>query len=219
LREKVLDGAESLAFNRAMQSPLREERPEPVPIHGQAIDDLRYIRRTMERAGAFTSISGWGLVATGATALVAAWIASRQPTAEAWLGTWLAEALVALGLSLWLSNRKARAARVPLLNVPGRRFLFAFAVPMVVGGLLTVAFSNGPIADRLAAIWLLLYGAGIASAGAFSVRIVPAMGTCFMLFGAAALFSPMAWGNAYLAAGFGGLHLVFGLSIARQHGG
>lgn len=200
-------------------SRLPEDRPDPVPIHGQAIDDLRYIRQTMERAGAFTAISGWGLVATGATALAAAWLASRQPTVEAWLGVWLAEALLALGLSLWSSSRKARAALIPLLNGPGRMFVFSFAIPMAVGALLTLGLFAGPFAGRLAAMWLLLYGAGIATGGAFSVRIVPAMGFAFMLLGAAALFSPVAWGNGYLAAGFGGLHLVFGLMIARQHGG
>jgi hypothetical protein len=200
-------------------SKLPEDRAEPVPIHGQAIDDLRYIRQTMERAGAFTAISGWGLVATGASALAAAWLAARQPTTEGWLGAWLAEALLALALSLWASTRKARAALVPLLNGPGRMFVFSFTVPMAVGALLTLAFFAGPFAGRLAAVWLLLYGAGIATGGAFSVRIVPAMGFCFMLLGAAALFSPMGWGNAYLAVGFGGLHLVFGLMIARQHGG
>ena len=204
-----------------MTAPSRQpqERIDPVPIHGQAISDLRYIRQTMERAGSFTAISGWGLVVIGATALVAAWLAGRQSTVEGWLGTWLAEALLALALSLGASSRKARAALVPLLNGPGRMFLFAFTVPMVVGALLTLAFFAGPLAGRLAAVWLLLYGAGIATGGAYSVRIVPAMGFCFLLFGAAALFSPMAWGNAYLAAGFGGLHLVFGLMIARQHGG
>ena len=200
-------------------STLPRERPQPLPLHGQAIDDLRYIRRTMERAGAFTAISGWGLVAVGATALGAALLASRQPSVEAWLGTWLAEAVLALIVSLWASNRKARAALVPLMNVPGRKFVFAFAVPMIVGALFTMAFHTGPLAGRLAAIWLLLYGAGIATGGAFSVRIVPAMGIAFMLLGAAALFSPIGWGNAYLAAGFGGFHLVFGLMIARQHGG
>lgn len=198
---------------------LPRERPDPVPIHGQAIDDLRYIRRTMERAGAFTAISGWGLVATGLTALAAAGIAAGQPTVEAWLGTWLAEGLVAFAVSLWASNRKARAARVPLLNGPGRMFTFAFALPMVVGALLTLALMGGPLAGRIAAVWLLLYGAGIASGGAFSVRIVPTMGFAFMLLGATALFSPVTWGNGFLAAGFGGLHLVFGIVIARQHGG
>ena len=200
-------------------STLPQGRPDPVPLHGQAIDDLRYIRRTMERAGAFTAISGWGLVATGVSALAAAWLASRQPTAEGWLGTWLAEALLALVVNLWASNRKARAVRVPLLNLPGRKFVFAFAVPMAVGALLTVASLGGPMAARLAAVWLLLYGAGIASGGAFSVRIVPTMGIVFMMLGAVALFSPVEWGNAFLAAGFGGLHVVFGVMIARQHGG
>lgn len=200
-------------------SALRDRRPEPLPLHGQAIDDLRYIRSTMERAGAFTAISGWGLVLTGVTALGAALVASRQPTAEAWLGTWLAEALLALVVSVWTSSRKARAALNPLLNGPGRMFVFSFAVPMVVGALLTVASLDAPLAGRLAAIWLLLYGAGIATGGAFSVRIVPTMGLAFVLLGAAALFSPVGWGNAYLAVGFGGLHIVFGAMIARQHGG
>ena len=200
-------------------STLPKDPPEPLPIHGQAIDDLRYIRQTMERAGSFTAISGWGLMATGATALAAAWIAAQQSTVEAWLGTWLAEALLALAVSLWASSRKARASLIPLLNGPGRMFVYAFTVPMVVGALLTVAFFGGPMAGRLAAVWLLLYGAGIATGGAFSVRIVPAMGHCFILLGAAALFSPLGWGTAYLAVGFGGLHLVFGWLIARQHGG
>ena len=200
-------------------STLPEGRAEPIPIHGQAIDDLRYIRQTMERAGAFTAISGWGLMATGATALAAAWLAVVQPTTEAWLGVWLAEALVALAVSLWASSRKARASLIPLLNGPGRMFVFAFTVPMVAGALLTLSFYPGPMAGRLAAMWLLLYGVGIVTGGAFSVRIVPAMGLCFMLLGASALFSPVAWGTAYLAAGFGGLHLVFGWLIARRHGG
>ena len=198
---------------------LPQRLPDPVPLHGQAIENLRYIRRTMERAGAFTAISGWGLAATGVTALAAAWLAARQPNGEAWLGTWLAEALVALAVNLWASSRKARAALLPLLNGPGRMFVFAFTLPMAVGAMLTLALFDGPLAGRLAAMWLLLYGAGIASGGAFSVRIVPAMGLGFMALGAAALFSPVGWGNAYLAAGFGGLHVAFGLMIARQHGG
>ena len=194
-------------------------RPDPLPLHGQAIEDLRYIRRTMERAGAFTAISGWGLVGTGLTALAAALVAAFQPTAEGWLGVWLAEALLALGVSLWASHRKARAALAPLMNGPGRMFAFSFAVPVAVGGLLTVALMGGPAAGRLAAIWLLLYGAGIVTGGAFSVRILPTMGIAFVLLGAAALFSPAGWGNGYLAAGFGGLHILFGTMIARRHGG
>jgi len=60
---------------------------------------------------------------------------------------------------------------------------------------------------------------GVVAAGAFSVKVVPAMGVGFMGLGAAALVLPPAAGNWLLAAGFGGLHTGFGIVIARRHGG
>jgi hypothetical protein len=45
------------------------------------------------------------------------------------------------------------------------------------------------------------------------------MGLCFMVLGAVALFCPPSWGNAFLASGFGGLHILFGAVIARKYGG
>jgi hypothetical protein len=53
----------------------------------------------------------------------------------------------------------------------------------------------------------------------FSVPAVPIMGLCFMVFGAVALFAPPEYANLFMAAGFGGLHLLFGLIIARRYGG
>jgi hypothetical protein len=201
-----------------MSLPNPAPRRDPVPIHGQAIDNLRYIRETMERAGSFTAISGWGMIAMGVIALVAAALATRAQ-GVAWLAIWLGAALVALAIGLGTADRKARAAGVPLFNGPGRSFVYCFSVPALVAMLTTIAVIVGAASVKLPALWLLLYGTGIASAGAFSVRSVPALGLGFVALGGVALFAPASWGNALLALGFGGLHMVFGYRIARKHGG
>jgi len=191
----------------------------PRPLHDRALDNLRYIRQTMERAGSFTAVPGWGQVAVGATALLAALLAARQPTPELWLATWLGEAVVALAIGGSTMVRKAFAVNDPLLSGPGRRAGLSLLPPMVAGGLLTVALSRAGLWHALPGTWLLLYGTGFVTGGAFSVRIVPVMGVCFMTVGAVALLGPATWGNWLMAAGFGGLHIVFGTIIARRHGG
>src|ERR1035438_7121774 len=113
---------------------------------------------------------------------------------------------------------KSRRARAPLLSGPGRKFVAGFAPPMAAGALLTAVLFHAGAVAFLPGIWLLLYGASVLSGGAASVRVVPLMGACFMAAGAAALLAP-AWGAVMLAAGFGGLHVVFGLVIAVKYCG
>jgi hypothetical protein len=198
---------------------IRAPRAEPVSLQTHAMANLQVIRETMERAGSFTAVPGWGGVAIGASALVAAGIAAYQPSVERWLATWLLEAAVALALAVLAIRRKAKAAHGPVLSAPARRFILSFAPPLMVGGLLTVVLYRAGIPAAIPGTWLLLYGTGVVTGGAFSVRVVPVMGICFMFAGAIALFCPLAWGTALLAAGFGGLHLIFGTIIARRYGG
>ena len=202
--------------------PFRPRPPRsqgPVALDDRARDNIRFIRETMERAGSFTGVSGWGGIAMGITALGAAVIASRQESTLLWLVTWLAEAAVAIGIAVWTTYTKARAAGTALLSGPGRRFVYSFVPPLFVGVLLTVLlFRIGSIAE-LAGVWLLLYGTAVVAGGAYSIRIVPLMGLCFLVLGTVALFCPSGWGNVFLAVGFGGLHLIFGGIIAGKYGG
>jgi hypothetical protein len=200
--------------------PIRPLPPEePLALHARAMDNLRYIRETMERAGSFTAVSGWGQVVIGVTGLLAAWLASRQDSVENWLATWSVAAVVALLVGVLTTGMKARAARMPLLSGPGRKFALSLAPPIAAGALLTVVLYQTGAAHLLPGTWLLLFGAGVITAGAFSAPVVPVMGLSFMVVGAAALFAPETWGNAFMALGFGGLHLGFGVVIARRYGG
>jgi len=183
------------------------------------MENIRFIRETMERSTSFTAVPGKGGVAMGLTALIAAAVATHTSTAGTWLATWAVEAAVAFTIGGWAMARKARAANLPLLSGPGRKFALSLSPPLLAGALLTVALFQFGLVSALPGTWLLLYGAGVVTGGAFSVKAVPLMGVCLMVLGAAALFSPASWGNAFLAAGFGGVHIIFGALIARRHGG
>jgi hypothetical protein len=203
----------------AVVRPIRERREEPIALHAQAMDNLRYIRNAIESAGSFTAVPGTGGMLMGATAVFAAFAARLSRSPRAWLGIWIGEALLALAVGVAFSCRKAKLNRTPLLSRPFRRFVLALAPCVFVGGVLTFVLFDAGLDRFIPATWLLLYGAGIASGGAFSVRVVPVMGISFLALGSAAAFAPAAWGDALLAGGFGGLHILFGWIIARRFGG
>ncbi len=196
----------------------REEAP-PRDLSGHAMDNLRFIRATMERAAVLTAFPGWGQVIIGGTALAAGAMASRASSHDTWLLIWIVEAMLSILIGTATMARKARLMNVPLFNEAGRRFTLSFSLPILVGALLTVVLYRFALFAAMPGMWLLLYGTAVATGGAFSVNIVPIMGYSFMAAGAIALFGPMAWGNVLLTAAFGGLHVVYGFVIARRHGG
>ena len=201
------------------QLPPLRAAPDPPALGSRAIDNLRFIRETMERASSFTAVPGWGGVAMGASALAAAAVSVGASTPDEWLGVWLAEAFLALAIGVWSITAKARRFRVPLFAGPARRFLLTLSPPLAAGALVTLALQRAGEAEILPGIWLLFYGTAVVTGGAFAVRIVPVMGIGFMLLGAIALFCPASWGTAFLAAGFGGLQIGFGILIAKRYGG
>jgi hypothetical protein len=196
----------------------RENARAASSFDGRAIDDLRFIRQTMERSAAFTAVPGWGMIAVGASALAAAWLAARHTFDLRWLQIWIVDAVASVSLAIVAIQSKAARSGLPWTSGPGRKVALNFAPPIVAAALLTIPLFRAQLGSLLPGVWMLLYGVGVIAGGAFSVSIVPVMGCCFMVLGTAALFLP-AWGNWAMAASFGGIHIVFGIWIARRYGG
>jgi hypothetical protein len=200
--------------------PLKPSPEVPPPtLSDRAIDNLRYIRETMERAGSFTAISGWGMTAVGAIALLASVVSLARPTPGWWLGTWLTTAACCTVLSMATMIAKARRTGTSLVSGPARKLGLAFAPSVVAGLVLTAALVRDEQYALLPGVWLLVYGAGVVAAGAFSTRVIPVLGAACIGAGALALFVPQPYGTWSMALAFGVLHMACGVQIARRHGG
>lgn len=192
---------------------------QPPALHDRAIDNLQYIRETMERAEPVTAISGWGIAAAGGMAFVATAATLRAPIGMRWIATWVVAAIVAFLVSLGATVRKANRTETPFFSGATRRLALAFVPAMFIAAVLTGALVRAQQAVLLTPLWLLSYGAAVTAAGMFSVRVIPVMGACFVLLGTAAALLPSGFETLFMALGFGAVHVVFGVLIARRYGG
>ncbi len=188
-------------------------------LSGRAIDNLQFIRETMERSTHFTAVPGYGGVFMGATAIVAAFITNSQPLVKDWLAVWLIEGVLAFAVGLFAMWQKSKIAKMPLTSAPAKKFAMSFLPPLICGIVITLGLWRFGHFEMMIPVWLLLYGAAVVCGGAFSVKAVPMMGWCFIALGAIAFAVPAGRGNTLMGLGFGVLHVVFGLIIARRHGG
>jgi len=198
---------------------IEETTDEPPRLGDRAIDNLRFIRETMERSTSFTAVPGYGGALMGATAIGAAIVAANQTSVKFWLITWMAEAVLAFAIGFLAMWQKARLMQNSLVSAPARKFAFGFAPPLFAGIVLTILFYKYGQTELLPCLWLLIYGAAVTTGGMFSVKPVPLMGIGFLILGAIAAALPLEFGNYLMAFGFGVLQIIFGLVIARKHGG
>ena len=155
------------------------------------MENIRFIRDAMSRATEFTAVPGWGGVLMGVTAIVTAALSGPPDNSLRWVLIWFADAAVAAAIALVTMTIKARRIGAPLSSAaPAYRFALAYVPPLVAGMVLTPVFATMGLMARLPGCWLLLYGTAAATGGAFSVRVVPLMGICFMALGAVAFAAP-----------------------------
>ncbi len=191
-----------LDVNMANQQAIRKEderQTAPANIGDRAIDNLRFIRETMERSTHFTAVPGYGGMLMGVTAVGAAYIANGQPFIRDWLSTWLIEAFLAFAIGLLAMWQKSKLTGTPLVSVPAKKFALSFVPPLVAGVAVTIGLWRYGHFEVMMPVWMLMYGAAVVCGGAFSVKIVPVMGWSFIVLGAIAFALPAGYGNSMMA--------------------
>jgi len=188
-------------------------------LSGRAIDNLQFIRETMEHSTHFTAVPGFGGVFMGLTAIAAAFIANSQSLIRNWLVVWLMEAVLAFAVGLFAMWQKSKIAKMPLASAPAKKFAMSFLPPLICGIVITFGLWRFEHFEMMIPVWLLLYGTAVVCGGAFSVKAVPTMGWFFIALGTIAFILPTDYGNWLMALGFGVLHIIFGIIIARKFGG
>lgn len=206
------------------------ESPEGVVyLHERAMENLGFIRDTLERSTPFTSVSGWGLVGMGLYSIIGGWVASLRLDPDWWINSWVTVGVggffMGLVAMVWKMKQEPRPARLYAL----RHFAGSLFPPILAGAVLTEVFYEQQLTPLLPGMWLMLYGAGVTTGGAFSVRVLPLMGLLFMLLGILSFFLPIPTrlpmmstlkaSDLYMMCGFGVFHLMFGITIIRKYGG
>ena len=196
-----------------------QELRNTVNIGDRAEENLKFIRETMERSTSFTAVPGFGGMLMGATAIAAAVIAYMQIYLVNSLAVWLGEAVLAFSIGLLAMWQKSKLAGQSLVSAPARKFALSFAPPLIAGVVIVLGLWRYEYYYVMAPVCMLTYGAAVTCGGAFSARVIPVMGWCFIALGAVTFVLPTQYSNLMMGLSFGVLHVVFGAIIARRYGG
>jgi hypothetical protein len=201
----------------------------PVRLDEHAADNLRFIRQTMARSTTFTGVSGIGLMVEGVIALIGGYVAALRLSPDWWIHTWIVVAVAGFCVGLGAMAVKVRLRGIHFWSGAGTRFVFHVAPAIVAGMFITEMLYRNGAQHLMPGTWLMLYGVGVVSGGAFSPRVIPLGGGVLMALGAVCFFlpaqgdwpvvAPMLASDLILVLGFGVVHIVFGAIIARRYGG
>jgi hypothetical protein len=185
-----------------------------VALDMHALGTLKYIRASIDAAGVL-GVPGSAGIAMGSVGVLAALLAADPRLAQYWLAIWLGAGLVALVCGSTLMVHQAVRSGTALYRGPARKFMLCLAPSLFTGAVITITLWRGHAVEMLPGTWLLLYGCGVTAASTMTVRSIGVMGGLFLLLGVAALALPARDADLLLGAGFGGLHLAFGVVIGR----
>jgi hypothetical protein len=197
----------------------------------QSLEALQDIKRMMERSSRFISLSGLSGVSAGICALIGAWIAHGW-IAEYYGGNFVSRLMhpherandlkwklielaavvlvAALTTATLMTWRKARKSRLPIWDPTSRRLAINMLIPLVTGGCFVIVLIIRSDWEYVAPSCLIFYGLALVNASKYTLTDIRYLGLLEIALGCVSMYFPHD-GLYFWAAGFGVLHIVYGL--------
>jgi hypothetical protein len=202
------------------------------------LEDLKIIRRVMEESSRFLTLSGLSGIFAGIFALTGAAIAYFKILKNGTihydeyfqslsiketnllciqlLTDGLIVLLLAIGVSLFFSIRKAKRTGVNIWTTVSKRLLINLLIPLVAGGIFIIALFIHHQAILIVPCMLLFYGLALVNAAKFTFSEIFYLGLLEILTGLLSAFFPNL-GIYFWAFGFGILHIIYGLIMFGKY--
>lgn len=206
------------------------------------LQTIQDIKRMMERSSRFISLSGWSGVSAGICALAGAWFAYerlenhhhvRGGVVEyggqydglsfesvnlfqdlVWISAiTFAAAFISAFLFTWLRSRKNGT---PIWDRTVQRLAWNTILPMAVGGLFLLRGMQIGQYELLAPGCLIFYGLALVNASKYTLGEIRYLGYGQLILGIINLWY-LNHGLYFWAAGFGILHIVYGIMMWYRH--
>ena len=195
------------------------------------LQEVKDIRRMMERSSRFISLSGLSGVAAGAFALFAAWIARYGVFKNYYIeydqrGHFDANAFATLKIQLiglaaavfaaaflsafYFTWKKSNKQGVSLWNHTSRRLLWNMVIPLAAGGLFILGMLQYDDWRFVSPACLIFYGLALVNASKYTLTDIRYLGYCEIIVGVINM-QWIGYGLYFWALGFGVLHVIYGV--------
>lgn len=193
-----------------------------------SLETLQEIRSIMDRSARFITLSGWSGIWAGITALAAALLAQKWiNVAVKWhyaydrlrlqlLVLALVVFVIALAGAFLFTYRKTKKNHQPMWNAASRQLLLHGAIPLLAGAVFSLCFLYNGDDLYIAPSCLVFYGLALINASKYTLSDIRYLGLLEVILACICLFYP-AYGLYFWAAGFGILHILYGLVMWKKY--
>jgi hypothetical protein len=173
----------------------------------------------MEKSSKILSLSGLAGIVVGCMAIAGVLYARHiltQIPPDHVVASLVADALVvlfaAVASAVYFSGRMARQKGLPVWNATAKHLVTELAIPLLTGGIVSIALLVHQTYYLLPSTMLVFYGLALFTASRYTVREVRMLGLTQVSIGIVAAFVDSQGLNLW-ALGFGVAHIVFGVRI------